>query len=44
MDIFRKEAIASNKDNWIGRKSRSIPKVYGIPLFLSFIIIFVLFF
>lgn len=44
MDIFLKEAIASNKDNWIGRKSRSIPKVYGIPLFLSFIIIFVLFF
>lgn len=43
MDIFRKEAIASNKDNWIGRNSRSIPKAYGIPLFLSFIIIFVLF-
>ncbi len=39
MGIFRKEAIASNKSNWIGRSSRSIPKAYGIPFFLSFIII-----
>ncbi|MEY0429618.1 HlyD family secretion protein [Providencia rettgeri] len=42
MGIFRKEAIASNKSNWIGRSSRSIPKAYGIPFFLSFIIIFIL--